>query len=154
MKEWDELLGRPSFYEGIAGDIQRHGRAVICVGGDKDEPPFAYTIGNSSVGLPELLILGTAKGAPLNALSDIMAKRKAAFADNELVDLGGRVPVKVITVTDLARARADYTVQAGEYFRHDDYAVQQVLMPDRSGRFPDEPGCRAPYATIPILRGQ
>jgi Domain of unknown function (DUF4262) len=150
MKEWNELFDRPSFYEGIEGEIQRHGRSVICVGSEPESPAFAYTIGNQATGLPELLIIGTPLGALLNELSQKMAQRGCAFADGECVNLGGKFPVKIVNADQ--RAPESYTIQAGEFFGNDDYAVQQVLAPDRNGRFPDEPDRQPPYSTIPVLR--
>jgi hypothetical protein len=80
-----------------------------------------------------------------------MIDRGQGFADGECVDLGGKFPVKIIIADQ--RAQRDYTIQASQYFGSDDYAVQQVLMPDRNGYFPDNPQCQPPYSTFPILKG-
>ena len=32
-----------------------------------------------------------------------------------------------------------------------DYAVQQIVIPDRLGRYPDDPQCDRPYCLIPVL---
>src|SRR5262249_23556995 len=133
----------------IRDDIRRCGRSVLCVG-EPGSPPFAYTIGNWDKGLPELLLIGTTHGSPLNELSQEMIKRDCAFEQGELVHLGGKFPVKIITANE--SARTDYTIQAGQYHGTEDYPVQQVLIPDRSGRFPDEPECQRPYCEIPVLR--
>jgi len=131
-------------------DIERTGRSVMCVFGGEDTPPFAYTIGNYLNGLPDLLVIGLHDGSFLNDLSQKMIERGAAFSDGELIDLGGKHPVKVITATD-ARARADYTIQAGRFYGFEHYALQQVLIPDKEGRFPDNPDCAQPYAAMPVL---
>ena len=136
--------------ENVENDIRRCGRSVLCIVAEADARSFAYTIGNWIVGLPELLIIGTAKGALLNDLSQMMIARGAAFADGELVNLGGKYPAKIIDADQ--RAQAGYTIQAGQYHGHEHYRVQQVLMPDRNGRFPDDPECQRPYSTLPVLR--
>lgn len=38
-------------------------------------------------------------------------------------------------------ARRNYTIQAGQFYGHEDYEVQQILFPDRSGRYLDDPRC-------------
>jgi hypothetical protein len=139
------------FHQDVANDIRHDGRSVVCVGSDDSSPSFAYTIGNWPR-FPELLIIGTLKGDILNTLSDMMIKRGVAFADGELVNAGGKLPAKII-VADV-RARDQYTIQAGQHFGHEDYCVLQVLVSDRDGHFPDEPGCQPPYCDIPVLRGQ
>jgi hypothetical protein len=133
----------------IADDIRRCRRSVLCIGAEAGEPAFSYTVGNAIVGLPELLVIGTTNGAFLNILSEKMIERGAAFDDGELVSLG-RGPLKIINADE--RAHNDYTIQAGQYLGHENYRVQQVLICDRNGRYPDEPECQHPYSTIPVLK--
>jgi hypothetical protein len=33
------------------------------------------------------------------------------------------------------RAKCEFTIQARQHYSHEDYAVQQLLVPDRAGRF-------------------
>jgi hypothetical protein len=140
------------FYRKIAVDIDVHKRSVIAVGGGENTPPFSYTIGNSRRLLPELLIIGLLDNWTLNTLSDRMIDQGRPFADDEIVDLGGRYPVKVIDADE--RVKSEFTIQAGRYFGADNYEVMQVIIPDKNGRFPDEPNCAKPYSEIPILRAQ
>jgi|SRR5262245_18014098 len=135
--------------KGIADDVRRERRSVLCIPGEEDSPSFAYTIGNWLLGLPELLIIGTTKGYLLNILSEKQIERGAAFEEGELVNLGGKFPVKIVTADQ--RAHREYTMQAGQYLGTEDYVVQQVLACDRNGRLPDEPGCQPPYSMLPVL---
>jgi hypothetical protein len=151
-------MRRDDFYRNIAADIERCKRSVLGVAPCADDPddtlPFSYTIGNQLRGLPELLIvcpLEAGLGA-LNILSDLMIERGRAFDDGELVGIGGKLPVKVICADQ--RARDEFTVQAGQFFGTEDYDVQQVLAPDRSGRFPGEPDCDPPYRDVPVLKAK
>jgi hypothetical protein len=84
-------------------------------------------------------------------MTRIMRERGTPFTDGELVSLGGKFPVKVVDI-DAERARREYTVQAGQYYDDENYEVQQVLVPDRNGRFPGEPEVQAPFSDVPILR--
>jgi hypothetical protein len=65
------------------------------------------------------------------------------------VSLGGKYPVKVIDVSG-AVIYDEYTCQVGHFYGTDDYAVQQMLIPDREGKYPGDPGCAEPYASFLI----
>ena len=141
----------------ILEHIDRYGRHIIgvfaCAGDDDDTPPFAYTIGNwrQPNSLPELLVIGTSDAGFLNLLSAKMLERGTRFAEGEIVNLGGRHAVKIINTN--ASAQAEYTIQAGNFYGHDNYSVQQALVPDRRGRFPDDPQCEVRYR-MPVLARQ
>lgn len=133
----------------VRGDIKRCGQCVIYVG---DGPrSFHYTVGRHARGLPELLLaapLDPETGMRLlNTLDKTMLE---PLPSDSKVDLGGRYPVIVIDAT-AASVKDQYTCIAGAYFGHDDYAVQQILMCDRKGRFPGEAGCDSRFAAQPIL---
>jgi hypothetical protein len=89
----------------------------------------------------------------LNDLSAQMLKRGKGFAFGEVVRLPKYLPdgfrVKVIDAN--ATAQAEYTIQAGVFYGHDDYQVQQVMIPDLRWHFPDDP---LYYARLrqPVLR--
>jgi hypothetical protein len=136
------------FYAEMREIIREHGRHILGVFNCEDTtgPEFAYTIGNHDKGLPELLVIGTPKGGFLNDLSLIMINRGEQFADGEIVDIGGRFPVKVVDANPAVRD--EFTIQAGQYYGTEDYAVQQVLIPDREGRFPGDPNCDEPYKSF------
>jgi hypothetical protein len=141
------------FYQGTTEHINRSGRSILgvfpCEG--EDGYSFAYTIGNHLKGLPELLVIGTTNGAFLNDLSQMMIDTGRPFLNGQLVRIGdARLPVKIIRAN--STAQADYTIQAGQYFGHEDYDVMQVLIPDPAGKFPGENGCQEPYSLFPILR--
>ncbi len=133
--------------------IREHGQHVVGVMGETW--PFAYTVGNSKLGLPELLLIGSCSDAAqdaLDAMGKMMRDGNRAFEEGEIVDLGRtpltRFPVKVINATDPAALR-DYACQVHKYAK-----IQQVLMPDKCGRFPDQVGCAEPYSAIPLMRNQ
>jgi hypothetical protein len=124
---------------------------VVC------EPPewwFQYTIGMYEAGLPELLCIGgrSQRNAAqishiLNDLAKQMREREKPFADGEIVNLGGKNPVKVINV-DTADVTDTHTCQVAVYYGTENYAVQQVLISDPEGRFPGDPDCAEPYASF------
>lgn len=137
-----------SFRQTIAAAIAQHGRMVLGVGGD---PTFTYTIGNALVGKPELLCIGALPHAVtpfLNMLSE--RPGLAATMDGEILDVGGAYGLKAIWCGP--QAKTDYTNQAGIYLGREDYDLLQLLICDKKGRFPDEPGCDWPYSLTPVLR--
>lgn len=138
--------------EGIEKDIARCGRHVIGVSDGPPEPAFAYTVGNWTRGLPELLIIGTCREVGfLNALSEEMLRRGQAFGDGELVELTNwSAPFKLINAS--FRAQDEFTIQAGVFYGTDNYPVQQILFHDRHGHFPDEPEYRARHPMLLLRR--
>lgn len=138
------------YYETVARTIEESGQFVQCVFDPDDRPGptgatrnFAYTIGNHRDGLPELLTIAPNKTfwAMLNVLGAIMRAQERRFEHGERVLLSpaSKFPVMVIDV-DLDLVRRDYTVQAGQLWQTEDYDVQQVIYPDKNGKFPHEPG--------------
>ncbi len=142
---------REDFHAGTVAHIEKHGRSIIGVFACADDDiPFSYTIGNHLKGLPELLVIGSSRAPYLNDFSRLMIARGGPFANGEVVALPMlTLPMKFI-VAD-TRAHENYTVQAGEYLGHQNYDVLQVLISDREGRFPDQPGCQPPWSTFPVL---
>jgi hypothetical protein len=137
--------------------IARHGQCVQVVYLTKDDPPgvhqpFMYTLGNHERGLPELLIVGTTEKVfvdVLNRLGKIQRDRSEALTDGEIVSVGGKYPLRVVDAGEVGRTQ--YATFVGIYYETDIYEVRQVLLPDTQGRWPDTPGCDAPYRDQPIL---
>lgn len=150
-------IDNDAFYQGIKANISQHKRHLMVVfpcRGD-DNLPFIYTIGNHELGLPELFVIGNAGGGMahlINNLCDQMIERGKAFDDGELVYWQPREPhmqpCKVIRCSP--SVKDDYTVQAGRYYDHEDYAVMQVVISDERGRFPGDPDCDEPWSTAPV----
>jgi Domain of unknown function (DUF4262) len=146
-------------YRKMVEDIDRTGRSLIGVFPAKDSTDpvndaFTYSIGNALVGLPELLVVGMFEGAhwPINELSRRMIERGRKFDDGEIVSLGeGAVPVCVIDAGD--EVKDLYTIQATNFYRGArDYQVMQVVIPDKAGLFPWQPGCACPYSHVNVYR--
>jgi Domain of unknown function (DUF4262) len=145
------------FHDGVEKDIKAYGRRIICVGPTEAEPPtsqndfFAYTVGNARRGLPELLIIGTSRGGyMLNPLSEMMIERGQKFADGEMIECGCKFPFCLIDANETVKD--SYTIQAGEHYSSQDYAVMQVVIPDRDGHFPWQPKCVAPFSHVVVHR--
>lgn len=144
------------FPKTIRANIAKHGHCIQVVAGtESDAPemrPFMYTIGDHALTLPELLIVGTAKfafGGVLNRLSDMQRDRGKAFEHDEFVSVGGQFPLRIVDTGEIGLRR--YASFARIYYDSETVEVRQVLLPDTHGRWPDTPGCDAPYRDHPIL---
>jgi hypothetical protein len=147
-KLWAQLRRR------ITENISKDGQAVQVVGASEtaESQPFMYTIGNYHLGFPELLVIDTDKdiiAGVLNRLGKMQRERGRAFADEELVSIGGKFPVRIVDAGTVGRAK--YATFVGIFYNTQNYDVRQVVIPDLQGRWPDQPGCDLPYARQPIL---
>lgn len=140
----------------LVDQIEKHGQSVQLVDLNEDDPPdaqaFMYTIGNHAHGLPELLIVGTAKKEfvdILNKLAKLQRERGRAFEDEELVSVGDKFPLRVVDGGEIGRAK--YGSFVGIFYGTRNYSVRQVVLPDTRGHWPDVPGCEFPYSQQPIL---
>ena len=106
------------FYIRIAQIINQHGRQIIAVAPEKKKQAFFYTIGNSVVGAPELLIiwqLGAKRhNNDLNKLSEQMLEAGKRYGNGQRINLGGEHDLQVWDTTPVAKIQ--YTRQATEFF--------------------------------------
>lgn len=152
MNEFDEIAER------MADNVRRTGRS--CMGVFPDETStdpandaFVYTIGNALKGFPELLIVGLFDDRGiLNRMSEVMIERGRAFDDGEFVEFGGSFSLPAIEAADVVKER--YTVQATRFLRRHDYRVMQIVLCDKAGLFPWQPGCAKPYADVVVHRAK
>ena len=148
----DTVVSDP-FYDRIAKHINQHGWRLQGVFGDEENFPFFYTIGNHQIGLPELLMIGSDRDADvLNWVCDKLRTNKRSFRDGELIYGYTKLPLKSLNAGD--EAKREYTIQVGQYYETEDYSVQQIVIPDKSGRYPDDPRCDVPYCLVPLLKGK
>lgn len=143
----------------IASLIASHGFAVKAVGyGQCDVPgcrctvrsrsPWTYTVGLTAASLPELVVMGLAPGAAHFAVTWVVERRRAGrvlpLEEPFLID---GAPAKLLPVPD-DWVLADPSRMAAwfEYFGVDTSSprlpkVQQLVWPDATDRFPDDPRC-------------
>ncbi len=136
--------------------IDKHGQMIQFVhrssGDPPDFQPFVYTIGNLRLGMPELLYISDrieGMGDLLNHLGELQRKRGRGLAPGETIKLEGKF---VARITDAGvRGRTEYAIQAGVFYETDEFQVCQILLTDSEGRWPEDPACRKPYSTQPLL---
>ena len=136
--------------------IALHGFAVVTIGhGDCSEPgcrcaasttPWAYTVGLTSLGQPEFVVLGRGLGPdePVEALHGMACLCLDGVGATEPGDYAfDDIDIRVAEVPD-RWVLADRSRMAAWFFhygREQMPVVQQILLPDRDGYFPDEDEC-------------
>lgn len=139
--------GLESYRADMRRIIQAHQVAIAGVmGGAAGEPAFAYTVGLSLHGLPEILIIAN-YGIPLNALQTVLNTVAFRWLDKGNATLGvdlevlrpfGAIPMPVeLVCVNPAQAKADWTVQVEPILgAGHGYEVVQLILPDDHGRLP------------------
>lgn len=146
-EEFDRRMA--DYLIGTIEKIKEHGWVIQGVFGDKDEPPFAYTVGLAGRGLPELIVSGLPMGAAQPVLNDLARRAVDGIARLEhgarFTDLlANEVPMRLIG-TDYEAAKAEtgvarnvQIIQTGD--PHAEIEVLQLLWPDKEGRWPGDEG--------------
>ncbi len=127
----------------VRGNIEAHGQHVFIIFPESiRKPGFAYTIGNTARGLPELLLIGSfppaLAGRVLNELGAKMREDGRPLPEG-LVDIGWSYPFRIRKAGPAARSR--FTIQVGRHLGHENYEVLQVMICDVGGHYPGEKGC-------------
>lgn len=133
----------PHILRRVQSDIQIYGHSVIGVSGTEDRPSFSYTIGLTARYGVELLMIG-------------LNPKYACMIMNQVADEG---LAKMSITTDVPDARwgnmplmfkeanqraHEYVIQADQFYGKE-VRVLQIVMPDRSGKFPHEKGFDSEY---------
>lgn len=118
--------------------IEEHGWMVQGVGAGFSTPQFAYTAGRAGKGLAELCISGLGFETMQAILNDL-ASRERDFTHGEVLDdvLDG------YDVTIVAATPDEDGIWPGTAYRlypHETVRLQQVVFPDKAGRFPWQDG--------------
>jgi Domain of unknown function (DUF4262) len=146
-----EVMSDTKMHNTIDEMIAKSGRCIIATNDGDWE--FAYTIGNQAKQLPELLVIGPPDReahALLNALSNTMLANGKGFENGEQILVRPEGPA--VEVWDCGdKARNEYTVQAGVHYKSESYRIQQVVIADPLGQYPDSERCMQPWGAIPLM---
>lgn len=128
--------------------VKRHGWAVQHVlASGAGEVDYAYTVGLTGRGLPELVIFGLGHDAARSVLNAVAGRLVAGEQVEAPARLRGVVKgydVTVMTVTDFQLLPLAFKVAGVPSIR-----ALQIVWPDGQGRWPWEPG--SGVATMPLL---
>jgi len=148
MDEFDEVLHRQDEH------IDRVGWSVTMVLPTDGEPgpPFAYTVGLTEHGFPELVIAGLPPHiaqALLNDLAGRVYDRADRFRHGQRI--GDLLAGYDAVIVDGPATEALYPGAAYARYGTDRVRLQQVVWPDRAGRFPWEPGDEHDPQVQPVI---
>lgn len=137
------------FHRTIRANIATHGRHLIGVFPTKDSldsDEFTYTIGNKFANIPDLIVdsIHPSIATLCNMVSDILILQKPPIVNGMIVSIGGQFGLKLAEVGEFCRDRI--MVQAGQFYGNDNYKAMQIILPDKSGRYPGDEGCEPPYS--------
>lgn len=133
--------------------IASAGWAVIATATVSDDLPFAYTVGLTTHGLPELVITGLEAAVTHQLLNTAAAMARAGAP----LTHGQRLPEVIdgfaMTVLDATEGIERIGVWPGAALERygDSVRLFQLVWPDQNARFPWDPGCALPPAAQPVL---
>ncbi|ANT70192.1 DUF4262 domain-containing protein [Aeromonas hydrophila] len=130
----------------IAAQIAKGHMLIMSVFGDPSsgQKGFAYTIGLTSLGLPEIMISGSMRSEVQHGLIEALAAEYKEHGislgiTHEL--LSGGLRAELVEV-DCYQAKSAFIVQAANYYEGSGKTIRlvQIRWPDTQGRLPDEEG--------------
>lgn len=139
--------------------MEMFGFTMIGVMPEGKLPAFVYTIGLTQRGWPEVIMVGNVHPAIAEQLiNDLIAgwskKEKVIMGDNDgllVFKDGTQHPIRVLTA-DANKALNDYACGVPNFFPNDELSFVQALIPDRFGRFPDEPDYDQSKQAQPLIK--
>jgi hypothetical protein len=143
-----ENRDRSGYLERLRGGVADRGWLVQGVEGTGPYPPWAYTIGLSGYGLPELVVTGLpalAAGGLLNNLATRVLRGSPPTA-------GERIPLPdgpLVEVVELTEPSVHLVFAAALY--GPEIRALQLVHADAQGRFPWSPDYRDGRAGQPVL---
>ena len=122
----------------FARTIEEHGHGVIGVFPTKDDPDqasFSYSYGLAAQGKPELLVTMLGHDQAAMVINAVVAAGVTQPGEHDKV-LGGGYRVRLVPVGQTGVG----LMSVARRFAPDGFEAQQVVWPDREGRFPGEDG--------------
>lgn len=135
--------------------IREHGWMVQAVFGDGEhDPPFAYTVGLTEAGLPELVLTAAPDDASamiLNAAAERMCATDGdGFTVGDEVDLGFTAALQIGAVSVAA---VDEMLGVAVALYGDGVRALQVIWPSASGKWPNDPDWDHPHPQPVLAEG-
>ncbi|MEV7092259.1 DUF4262 domain-containing protein [Amycolatopsis sp. NPDC051045] len=139
---------RPGYLERLREGVADRGWLVQGVGGAGPYPPWAYTIGLTGYGLPELVVTGLPVFAAAGLLNDLAAHslHGSPPSAGERIPLRDGLLIEVVALTEPSAHLLFATALYGPEIR-----ALQLVHADSRGRFPWSPDFRDGQAGQPVL---
>ena len=137
----------------LVSDVREFGWHCVLVGAEGEaDPPYAYTVGlQHTYGHPEIVLVGRWQHAHgiLGAAVELVAEGARLAPGDESDEVLEGYPVRFGAVS--AEQRLELLTYAEWLYGGREFAAVQLVLPDRAGRMPDDPGYDG-YAQ-PLLAG-
>lgn len=146
----------PTFFQDQNTKIEINGYTYVAVGPGNGKPGFVYTVGLSEKGKADLIFVGASDPQSVQYLMGAVAHQMAnkdlpmglveptpedEIADGMIALNGFAVPYRLVCAQDKLETHAFGAARRLEAIESDlPPRLVQVVMPDFSGRFPDEAG--------------
>ena len=139
---------RADYLDHVRTVIARYGWAVQDVERDRVHPPWAYTVGLTTFGQPELVATGLSPRRAADLLNGVAEHllHAAAPRPGEQVKL---VDGPLIQIVEVAEPTAHLTIAVDLFGPH--IRALQVVHADDRGHWPWEPGYRGAQGGQPVL---
>jgi hypothetical protein len=140
--------GHQAYLHHIRHLITRHGWAVQYVGGERNRAPYAYTVGLTAAGLPELVVTGLRPERATSLLNGVAGDLLATDppVPGSTIALAGGGEVEVVRLPH----PEEHLYVALDMYGPRVEAVQLVWADDR-GRLPWHPVFRSNRGGQPVL---
>ena len=137
------------YLDHMRGMVRGFGWAVQGVERFRLHPPWAYTVGLTEAGLPELVATGLSLPRATMLLNDIAAR---IFHSGDVPRPGQRIPLidgPVVEIVELSEPSAHLFTAVGIYGRQ--ISALQLVHADDRGHWPWEVGYRGVRGGQPVL---
>jgi Domain of unknown function (DUF4262) len=138
----------PDYLDFMRDLVDAHGWAVQAVERDRIHPPWAYTVGLTARGLPELVVTGMSARRAQDVLNDVAAHvlHVSAVVPGQQHALEGG---PLIEIVELAEPTAHLFVAVELYGK--ELRAQQIVHADDRGHWPWDVGYRGVRGGQPVL---
>jgi hypothetical protein len=139
---------RPDYLDFMRDLIGTHGWAVQAVQRDGIHPPWAYTVGLTAAGLPELVATGLPARRAQDLLNDVAAHvlHASPLVPGEQHALEGGPLIEVVELTEPSAHLFVAVEVYGKGIR-----AQQIVHADERGHWPWDVGYRGVRGGQPVL---
>jgi hypothetical protein len=138
----------PDYLDYIREMVDTHGWAVQAVARDRLRPPWAYTVGLTAAGRPELVVTGMSGHRAMHLLNDVAEHvlHTGALAPGEQLALEGGPFIEVVRLSEPTAHLFVALELYGKGIR-----AQQLVHADDRGHWPWDVGYRGVRGGQPVL---
>lgn len=128
----------------IEKNVKEHGLAIQFIFPTKEQPgpKFAYTVGMTDIGQPELVVIGLPESLAGMVFNRVFEELRAGTRTGQETSIEKVLSVPLLMHTADESLAYPYTVQCQRYYQERGIkpAFKQLIWPDTAGVYPHEQG--------------